>query len=84
MTGTTGPGSLAIECAAKLSQERPSQALPGRSSGYGRLHPEPLADYNPSTSLELPPKPPNSPQRVVVRVSPPLPQDRVQSVAGVQ
>ena len=77
-------GVLHIKCAAKWSQERPSQALPGRSSGYGRLHPDPLADYNPPTSLELTPKPPNSPQRVVVRVSPPLPQDRAQSVAGVQ
>ena len=77
-------GVLHIECAAKWSQELPSQALPGRSSGYGRLHPEPLADYNPPTSLELPPKPPNSPQRVVVPVRPPFVRDQVQSVAGVR
>ena len=75
------PGVLHIECAAKWSQERPSQALPGRFSGCGRL---PLADNNPPASLQLPPKPPNSPHRVVVAVSPPLPQDHVQSVAGAR
>ena len=76
---------LHIERAAKWSQERPSQALPGRSSGStAHLHPEALADCVLPTPLPLPPKPPNSPQRVVVPVRPPLPRGQVQSVAGVR
>jgi len=75
------PGVLHIECAAKWSQERPSQALPGRSRGStAHSHPEALADCVLPTPLPLPPNHPNIPQRVVVPVRPPLPRDQVQSV----
>ena len=51
------PGVLHIECAAKWSQERPSQALPGRSSGFtSHLHPEALDDCVLPTPLALPPQ----------------------------
>ncbi|MFM7988857.1 MAG: hypothetical protein ACKPKO_57040, partial [Candidatus Fonsibacter sp.] len=79
------PGVSHIECAAKWSQEWPSQALPGCSSGStAHLHPEALADCVLPTPLPLPPKQPNIPQRVVVPVRPPLPRDQVQSVAGMR
>jgi hypothetical protein len=77
------PGVLHIECAAKLSQERPSQALRGRPSGFtSHLHPEALDDCvlpNP-----LPPNHPNIPQRAVVPAHPPLPRDQAQNVAGMR
>ena len=45
------PAVLHIECAATWSQERPSQALPGRSSGStAHLHPEALADCSANSS----------------------------------
>jgi len=79
------PGVLHIECAAKWSQERPSQALPGRSRGStAHSQPEALADCVLPTPLPLPPNHPNIPQRVAVPVRPPLPRDQAQSVAGMR
>ena len=78
------PGVLHIERAAKLSQERPSQALPGRSSGStAHLQPEALAYCVRATSLPLP-LPPNRPQGVALAVRPPLPRGQAQSVAGAR
>jgi hypothetical protein len=79
------PGVLHIECAAKWSQERPSQALPGRSSGFtSHLHPEALDDCVLPTSLPLPQNHPNIPQRAAVPAHPPLPRDQAQNVAGMR
>ena len=78
------PGFCTLSVPPKRSQERPSQALPGRSSGStAHLRPEALADCVLATPLPLPP-PPNRPQGVALAVPPPLPRGQVQSVAGAR
>jgi hypothetical protein len=78
------PWVLHIERAAKWSQERPSQALLGRSSGStAHWHLEALADCALAIPLPLP-LVPNSPQGVDLAARPPLPRDQAQSVAGVR
>ena len=77
------PGILHIECAAKFSQERPSQGLPGRSSGStDDLHPEPraqrpLQNSFPAASLPLPR---HEPQGVALAAPLPLPRREPQGV----
>ena len=84
------PGVLHIECAAKWSQERPSQALPGRSSGSTARPSQALPLCNSSAAAAaadcvlatplplLPPPPPlNRPQGVALAARPPLPRDQV-------
>ena len=77
------PGILHIECAAKWSQERPSQGLPGRSSGStDDFHPEPraqrpLQNSFPAASLPLPR---HEPQGVALAAPLPLPRREPQGV----
>ena len=77
------PGVLHIECAAKWSQEWPSQRLPGRSSGStDEFHPEPRAQRPlqhsfPAASLPLPW---HEPQGVDLAALLPLPRREPQGV----
>ena len=69
------PGILLIECAAKWSQERPSQGLSGRSSGSADdFHPEPRAQR------PLQPLPRHEPQGVALAAPLPLPRREPQGV----